>query len=114
LTQPTSPEAEIAIFRIVQEALSNIWRHSQATQVHVELKYIPYLLQLLVSDNGKGFSTEEHLDLPHYSQSGLGLVGMRERAILIGANLYIASTPGEGCTIELSLPLASEQIDIKQ
>jgi signal transduction histidine kinase len=106
LPQPTTSEAEIAIFRIVQEALSNIWRHSQATQANVELKYLPYLLQLIVSDNGKGFSTEQHLDLPHNSQSGLGLVGMRERAILIGANLKIISSSGEGCTIELSLPLS--------
>jgi signal transduction histidine kinase len=106
LPQPTTSEAEIAIFRIVQEALSNIWRHSQATQANVELKYLPYLLQLIVSDNGKGFSTEQHLDLPHNSQSGLGLVGIRERAILIGANLKIISSPGEGCTIELSLPLS--------
>jgi len=60
-------------------------------------------LQLKVWDNGKGFSID--LDLPHNSESGLGLVGMRERAILIGANLKIISSPGEGCTLELSLPL---------
>ena len=105
LPQPTTPEAEIALFRIVQEALSNIWRHSQATQASVELTYLPHHLQLKVWDNGKGFSIGQHLDLPHNSQSGLGLVGMRERAILIGANLKIISSPGEGCTLELSLPL---------
>src|SRR5205823_13325066 len=56
LPQPTTPESEIAIFRIVQEALSNIWRHSHATQASVELIYLPYHLQLKVWDNGKGFS----------------------------------------------------------
>ncbi len=103
LLQSTPPEAEIALFRIVQEALSNIWRHSHATQAGVELIYLPHHLQLKVWDNGKGFSID--LDLPHNSESGLGLVGMRERAILIGANLKIISSPGEGCTLELSLPL---------
>ena len=103
LPQPTTPEVEIALFRIVQEAISNIWRHSQATQAYVELKYLPHLLQLTVRDNGKGFSTGQQIE--HNSQRGLGLVGMRERAILIGANLKINSSPGEGCTLELSLPL---------
>ncbi|HEX9134329.1 MAG TPA: sensor histidine kinase, partial [Ktedonobacteraceae bacterium] len=103
LPQPTTPEVEIALFRIVQEAISNIGRHSQATQAYVELRYLPQLLQLAVRDDGKGFSTGQQLD--HYSQGGLGLVGMRERAILIGANLKINSSPGEGCTLELSLPL---------
>ena len=106
LPQPTTPESEIAIFRIVQESLSNIWRHSVATQAGIDLAYLPYQLQLKVWDNGKGFSTEQYLDLPHSSQSRLGLVGMRERAILIGASLKIISVPGEGCSIELSLPLS--------
>ncbi len=104
LPQPTTPEVEIALFRIVQEALSNIWRHSQASQARVELKYLPHFLQLTVHDNGKGFSAAQHLHPGHHSQGGLGLVGMRERALLIGANLKIHSSPGEGCTLELSLP----------
>jgi signal transduction histidine kinase len=103
--RPTTPEAEIAIFRIVQEALSNIWRHSQATQASVELAYLPSVLQLTVRDNGKGFFVEQFLDASHNSQSGLGLVGMRERAMLIGATLAITSALGDGCKVELSLPL---------
>jgi signal transduction histidine kinase len=104
--QPITPESEIAIFRIVQESLSNIWRHSLATKAGIDLSYLPNQLQLKVWDNGKGFSTEKYLDLPHNSQSGLGLVGMRERAILIGASLKIISIPGEGCSVELFLPLS--------
>ena len=106
LTRPTTPESEIAIFRIVQESLSNIWRHSLASQAGIDLSYLPDQLHLKVWDNGKGFSTEDYPDLSHNSQSGLGLVGMRERAILIGASLKIISKPGEGCSIDLSLPLA--------
>ncbi|HKF36008.1 MAG TPA: sensor histidine kinase [Ktedonobacteraceae bacterium] len=103
--RPTTPEAEIAIFRIIQEALSNIWRHAQATQASVELAYLPSLLQLTVRDNGKGFFVGQFLDASHNSQSGLGLVGMRERAMLIGATLAISSALGDGCKVELSLPL---------
>lgn len=103
--RPTTPEAEIAIFRIVQEALSNIWRHSQATQASVELAYLPSVLQFTVRDNGKGFFVEQFLAASHNSQGGLGLVGMRERAMLIGATLAITSTLGDGCKVELSLPL---------
>jgi signal transduction histidine kinase len=106
LPQPTTPESEIAIFRIVQESLSNIWKHSHATQAGIDLSYLPHQLQLKVWDNGKGFSTQQYLDLSHSSQSGLGLVGMRERAILVGASLKFISVPGEGCSIELSLPLS--------
>jgi signal transduction histidine kinase len=101
----TTPEAEIAVFRIVQEAVSNIWRHSQATQASIELKYLPHLLQLTVCDNGKGFSQEQHHDLSRNSEGGLGLIGMRERAMLIGAALTIISSSGEGCKVELVLPL---------
>ena len=102
--QPTTSESEIAIFRIVQESLSNIWRHSLATRAGIDLSYLSQQLQLKVWDNGKGFSTETYAGLSHNSQSGLGLIGMRERAIIIGANLKIISAPGEGCCVELSLP----------
>ena len=104
--QHAPPEAEIAIFRIVQEALSNIWRHSHATQSSIELKYAPDLLQVLVSDDGQGFVVDQHRpDLNHNLHTGLGLLGMRERAALIGATLTITSSMNKGCTIFLSLPL---------
>jgi signal transduction histidine kinase len=103
--QPTTAEVEIALYRIVQEALSKIWRHSHATGARVELKYLPRSLRLTVQDNGKGFSTQQYLDSGHHSHGGLGLVGMRERALLIGANLEFDSSPGEGCTVALTLSL---------
>ncbi len=101
----TIPEEEIAIFRIVQEAFSNIWRHSQATQAEIELVYLPEKLHVVIQDNGKGFIPQKTLDIAHSSQSGLGLIGMRERAALIGATLTIRSSVGNGCHIELNLPL---------
>ena len=107
LSTPTTSEQEIAIFRIAQEALSNIWRHSRAKQATIELAFLPEQLRLSIHDDGKGFAHRDNLDGAHDSQSSLGLVGMRERATLIGATLQITSSPGNGCHIELSLPIAA-------
>lgn len=104
----TPPEAEIAIFRIAQEALSNVWRHSRAKRVDVELKYLPEKLLLCIRDNGQGFWPEQITAVQHDSQSGLGLLGMRERAMLIGAELLIDSRPGNGCMVVLTLPFTQE------
>jgi signal transduction histidine kinase len=107
--QPTTSEAEIAIFRIVQETLSNIWRHSEATQAHVELHYLHECLKLTIHDNGKGFAANGYLDAKHDSRHGLGLIGMRERAMLVGAMLTLTSSPGAGCSVVLSLPLLESE-----
>src|SRR5579863_5117112 len=107
VAQPTTSEHEIAIFRITQEALSNIWRHSGATQASIELAYLPESLLLSIHDNGNGFVLQNTFATVHNLQSGLGLVGMRERAALIGATLTISSSIGNGCHIELMLPIAS-------
>jgi len=93
-----NPEAEIAIFRIVQEALSNIWRHANAKQARIELRYLPKLVKVTIRDDGKGFAAADE-------QAGMGLSGMRERALLIGGDLTITSSPQNGCTVELSLSL---------
>lgn len=106
--RPLAPEADIAIFRIAQETLSNVWRHAQATRVEVELKYLPDKLLLRIQDNGKGFQLEQITVAQHGSQSGLGLLGMRERAMLIGAELMINAQPGVGCSITLALPFEQE------
>ena len=104
--RPTTAESEIAIFRIVQEALSNIWRHANATQAAIELRYYSDLVQVTICDDGQGFVTKRSpFDPERNSHGGLGLVGMRERATLIGAQLSINSSPNKGCTIVLSLPL---------
>lgn len=112
----TKSEEEIAIFRIVQEALSNIWRHSRATQAEIELAYLPEKLHIVIHDNGKGFVSQKTLDIARNSQSSLGLIGMRERAALIGATLTIRSSIGNGCHVELNLPLplASPADSIRQ
>lgn len=102
--RPMSPETEIAIFRIAQEALSNVWRHAQAARVEMSVTYLPESLLLRIQDNGRGFLPTRVREVSADSQSGLGLAGMRERAMLIGADLQIDALPGRGCTVILTVP----------
>jgi len=96
-------EAELHLYRILQEALSNIAKHAEATQVAVHIANGSDRLLLSVRDDGRGF------DLAEAGHSGsapdhLGLAGMRERARLIGGRLTIVSAPGKGTTIEVEVP----------
>lgn len=90
----------IAVFRIFQEILTNIARHSQATRVDVDLSLENNILELKVSDNGIGIK-KENLDSP----KSLGLIGMRERANLINGKLYINSVLNVGTTIILNVSI---------
>ena len=98
-----APERELAIYRIVQEALNNVVKHARAKQVQVKLNYAHTLL-VLISDDGVGFEMPDRADtlteLGHF-----GLIGMRERAELIGASLTIRSAPSQGTQIELQMPI---------
>lgn len=97
-----TPDVEYNILRIVQEAISNAVKHSSGHQVEVVLDCSPQQFTLSVRDNGVGFDTRLH----EPSQSGhYGLIGMRERAVHIRADLSIVSEPGRGTTVNLTLPL---------
>ena len=93
---------DTAVFRIVQEALQNIVKHAQATRAEVRATESGGVLQVSISDNGKGFRPEEmhRLDPKHF-----GLTGMRARAHQIGGSLEISSAPGQGTTVLLRVPL---------
>jgi signal transduction histidine kinase len=88
------PEMEIMIYRIVQEALTNVVRHAAATHVDVIVERCSGWVRVIVEDNGHGFDTEEAM----YS-GRLGLLGMRERAEMLGGHLMIDSAPGAGTTV---------------
>lgn len=106
--QPSTREVEVTVYRIAQEALSNAFRHANATSSKILLRYDDDLLTLAVSDNGQGFAVAETLGRvrsPQATGTGLGLRGMRERAGLIKARLAMESNPGEGTTITLTVPL---------
>ncbi len=98
-----TPEIELTVFRITQEILSNIRRHSQATSVELSLDFGAEALTLVVSDNGQGFDVPERTS--DLALSGkLGIIGMRERARLIGGTLIVQSEKGASTTITLRIP----------
>ena len=97
------PEHETILFRVVQEALTNIQRHAQATQVTLNLTQDQSTVRLEMSDNGVGFDPKQ--SPRHEPGSGLGLPGMRERVALVNGRLEIDSTPGKGTRIVVELPL---------
>lgn len=83
-TYPLSEEIKMTVYRIMQEALTNIAKHSDATEVMVNLQTLPEYLQLIIKDNGKGFN-------PQQNTTGFGLQGMRERIAALGGYLEISS-----------------------
>ncbi|MCW7541096.1 PAS domain-containing sensor histidine kinase [Aquabacterium sp. A7-Y] len=99
LTHPVHPDVAIAAYRIVQEALSNALRHAQATRIDVRLHEDAEALMVDVEDDGIGFLRPRGPQRPT-----LGLLGMEERARLLGGGLSIDSRPGSGTRIEATLP----------
>jgi PAS domain S-box-containing protein len=90
-----------ALFRIVQEALTNVARHSKATEVICILEEVNNELLLCVSDNGQGFSLNDQ------KQKTLGLLGMRERVAILKGEYSIKSEPGQGTVISVNIPITS-------
>ncbi len=90
----------LCLYRVTQEALHNIGRHSGATQVQIKLKQIDGKLELSVSDNGRGFEPE----LVKASGQGLGLISMEERVHFAGGTMQIEAMPNEGTTLRVQIP----------
>lgn len=96
-------ETELAVFRIGQAAVHNAEQHADAEGIDVELEFHPGGVRLTITDDGCGFETPEHLgDLAYYGK--LGLIGMLERAELVGGTLQIDSRPSVGTRIFLEVP----------
>lgn len=100
MTDRLAPETEIAAYRIVQEALTNVARHAAATHCRVRLMRLPETLRVEVEDDGAGFDI---LGAPAEPR-GFGLIGMRERAAMLGGRLTILSAPGSGTRLCVELP----------
>ena len=98
-----APDIETACFRIVQEALTNIARHAQAKRVEIRLDRDGDQLVLQVTDDGCGFDQNEARARAIAGES-IGVLGMQERATLIGGQLHIESTPGRGSSVQLRCP----------
>lgn len=95
-----SPETEITAYRIVQEALTNVARHAEAGYCRVRLMRLPDSLKVEVEDDGVGFDPNREVPEP----AGFGLVGMRERAAMLGGRLTVVSSPGTGTRLFIDLP----------
>lgn len=96
---------EINIFRLLQEALNNVVRHSRASSCVVRVHPADSQLLISVRDDGVGFEMEKTLDVPPDEGHGYGLTSMTERARLLGGELKIRSVPGEGTTLEIGIPI---------
>jgi len=97
-------EEELTLFRIAQEALNNVRRHAGASQVTLQVTFLPACVQMRIEDDGRGFEAPEStVDL---ARSGkLGLIGMHERAKILGGTLRIDSVPGKGTTVVVEVPV---------
>jgi signal transduction histidine kinase len=98
-----SPQAQQVIYRVAQECLQNIAKHSQASTVKLSLRKADKCISLCVSDDGAGFSAEAAWKKP----LSFGLAGMRERASLLGGTLSLRTAPGQGTAVALQLPTGS-------
>jgi PAS domain S-box-containing protein len=108
LSAPCDAAMGIALYRIVQEGLSNISKHAQATKVLVKLTRRQNRLTLDIEDNGKGFILEK-LKAPHAAGHQLGLLNMKERAELLGGTFRVESARQKGTKIHVEIPLVSKE-----
>lgn len=100
------PEIELQLFRITQEAITNVVKHSHATEVRMRLTGDLYWVSLSISDNGRGFDAQ--VAVP---SSGFGLRSMKERATRMGGRLVFQSQPGMGTEVHATLPVTVRQIE---
>ncbi|MFN2138312.1 MAG: GAF domain-containing sensor histidine kinase [Candidatus Promineifilaceae bacterium] len=105
-----SPDLETIVFRVVQEALTNVNKHARATAVTVKLRFEDENLHLFIHDNGRGFVLNDVLNTSSGERRAWGLLGMEERAKLAGGTFAITSAPGAGTSIELNFPLHNEKV----
>ena len=101
------PEVETIIFRIGQEALTNIAKHARATKACVELLFHENCMKLIVTDDGCGFNPESELRRDSSNRTAWGLLGIQERASLVGGVCFINSKIGKGTTIHVTVPVES-------
>lgn len=98
LENPLPNELQTTIYRIIQESLTNIVKHSEATEVRIEIEQNSKILRLSIQDNGQGFDFQQNT-------TGFGLQSMRDRTLAIGGIFNILSAPGYGCKIIVDVPL---------
>ncbi len=103
-----APEIETTFYRVVQEALTNIAKHAGASRASLILNRRPDDALVIVEDDGKGFRLDEAVG-PARTPRSLGLAGMKERARAVGGELQVESTPGQGMTVFIRVPVRGEK-----
>ena len=98
-----SKDDEISFYRIVQEALNNILKHSRASEAHIRIRRVDTEIQATIADNGRGF-TVEATGQAELQKRGFGLTGSAERVRMLGGKQTIDSAPGQGTTIQITIP----------
>jgi signal transduction histidine kinase len=93
---PLNSQVEFTLFRIVQEGLTNVSKHAQASCIDLSLEYLDRSVRISLKDNGVGASK---------TRAGFGLMGLRERVELLGGNLVLDTSPGEGFLLRAEIPL---------
>jgi two-component system, NarL family, sensor histidine kinase DegS len=96
-----TPEKELLVYRIVQEAIRNVWKHSGAEKAEIIIQSNDERTEVEINDNGNGFEVNTHSSF--LERGKLGLMGMKERAHLLGGSFSISSKPGKGTTVSLAL-----------
>ncbi|MBE3572220.1 MAG: histidine kinase [Moorella humiferrea] len=99
---------EIALFRIIQEAINNIKKHAQAASAKVKMEIQPDKVMISISDNGRGFDLNSVQD--RKDGKGYGLIGMRERVQLLNGEMVIDTAPGKGTHISIMIPLRQQEL----
>ena len=94
-------KVKVAIFRIVQEQLSNVIKHAEAKNLFIHIEFVDGVLKLSIKDDGKGFHLAE-------KKGGIGFQNMRSRVAVMDGVINILSKPGDGCTVEVHIPLKDE------
>lgn len=107
-----NPFAEVTVFRVVQECLTNVQKHANAARVEVRLQAADSGLRATVKDDGRGFDPRDGAS--RSEGNGMGLLSMRERAELLGGGLSIESAPNGGCEVVLYIPLTEVAVGAHQ
>jgi signal transduction histidine kinase len=103
--EKASGEKRTVLYRVAQEALANVTRHAQATQVEVKFEILDGIIAMSIRDNGRGFQSDRVRRATKSRR--LGMLGMKERLEMVGGNFNVASGPGQGSTVLARIPLMS-------
>jgi signal transduction histidine kinase len=96
-------KVKVAVFRIIQEQLSNVIKHAEAKNLYITIEFEEKNLNITIRDDGKGFSLADR-------KTGLGFQNMKSRVAVMDGAIHIHSQPGDGCTIQVSIPLPDSQL----